>query len=200
MSHSITRFIAHNRRYALGVALAGGAIALVFSLVQPLAYRATMRLLIIQATSPTLDAYTAVKSSEKVGRNLGHVIASSSFLDRVLQVNPEIDRAAFPENERARRRAWGRTVESSVAAESSIMEVRVYHERQAQAVAIADGIGSVLVRDAKDYTGSRDITVRVIDSPLISRFPVRPNIALNVLLGFLFGAALALAQRYLFSR
>lgn len=179
------------------VALAGAAVALVLSLVQPFSYRATMRFLIIQATSPTLDAFTAVKSSEKIGRNLGQVIASSSFLDRVLQVNGDIDATAFPTVERKRRRSWDRAVESSVAAETSIMELHVYHERQAQAVAIAEGIGTVLVRDAKDYTGSRDITVRVIDSPIVSRFPVRPNVLGNVFLGFVLGALLALIQRYL---
>lgn len=192
-----TAFLHRHRRRITHIAIAGGIVALVISFVQPLKYRATMRLLIIQATSPTLDAFTAVKSSEKVGRNLGNVIASSSFLERTLLANPKIDAAGFPQDERKRRKAWGRTVESSVAPETSVMEVRVYHQRPTQAHAIAEGIGNVLVREAREYTGSQDISVKVIDSPLVSRFPVRPNIPLNTVLGLILGALFGAVFEYL---
>lgn len=179
------------------IALGGAAVALVFALVQPLQYRATMRLLIIQATSPTLDAFTAVKSSEKVGKNLSRVIGSSSFLERVLLANPKIDHAYFPRDERKRRKSWVRTVESAIAAETSVMEVSVYHPRPTQAHAIAEGLGNVLVRDTREYTGSYDISVKIIDPPLVSRFPVRPNIPLSVLIGFILGALIGAAVEYL---
>jgi len=179
------------------IAVGGAAFALVLSLVQPLQYRAAMRLLIIQSTSPTLDAFTAVKSSEKVGKNLGRVIGSSSFLERVLLANPKIDQSYFPHDERKRRRIWTRTVESAVAPETSVMEVSVYHALPSQAYAIAEGLGNVLVRDTREYTGSYDISVKVIDPPLVSRFPVRPNILLDVLLGFILGALIGGAVEYL---
>lgn len=197
MSDAIHGFLRRHRRRIVQIAIAGGVVALVLSFVSPLSYRATMRLLIIQATSPTLDAFTAVKSSEKVGRNFGNVIVSSSFLERVLLANPKIDAAEFPKDERKRRRAWERTVESSVAPETSVMEVRVFHDRPTQAHAIAEGIGNVLARDAREYTGSSDIAVKVIDSPLVSRFPVRPNIPLQTALGLILGALLGAAFEYL---
>lgn len=197
MPHLISIIIRQYRRAMITVAVGGAIIALILSVLQPLRYRATMRVLIIQATTPTLDAFTAVKSSEKVGRNLGRVIASSYFLERVLAANPAIDRAAFPQDERRRRRVWERMVESSVAAETSVMEVRVFHARSAQAHAVAEGVGNVLVRDARDYTGSADINVKVIDSPLVSRFPVRPNIVFNVVFGFVLGGLFGAAWRYL---
>ncbi|MFH1430717.1 MAG: hypothetical protein ABIG71_04345 [Candidatus Uhrbacteria bacterium] len=197
MTYPMLNALRKQRRRILQVALIAAAIALVLSLVQPLRYGATMRLIIIQATSPTLDAFTAVKSSEKVGRNLGRVLVSSSFLDRVLLSNPDIDRASFSSDERKRRKAWEQMVESSVAAETSIMEVSVFHTRQAQARVIAETIGTVLVRDAREYTGSRDISVKVIDAPLVSRFPVRPNVIANTLLGFILGTFLGAAVLYL---
>ena len=190
-------FLRRHRRRIVRIAIAGGVVAFVLSFVQPMEYRATMRLLIIQATSPTLDAFTAVKSSEKVGRNLGNVIASSSFLERTLLANPKVDAARFPKDERKRRKAWERTAESSVQPETSVMELRVYHAIASQAHAIAEGIGNVLVRDAREYTGSQDISVKVIDSPLVSRFPVRPNIPLNTVLGLVLGALFGAAFEYL---
>lgn len=196
--HSLpSLFSLRHRRRILWIAVGGAAIALVLALIQPLRYRATMRLLIIQATSPTLDAFTAVKSSEKVGKNLGRVIGSSSFLERVLLANPKIDQAFFPRDERKRRKVWVRTVESAIAPETSVMEVSVYHPRPPQAHAIAEGLGNVLVRDTREYTGSYDISVKVIDPPLVSRFPVRPNIPLNVALGLILGALIGAAVEYL---
>jgi len=197
MTNAIHGFLRRHRRRIIRIAIAGGVVALVLSFASPLQYRAVMRLLIIQATSPTLDAFTAGKYSEKVGRNFGNVIASSSFLERVLLANPKVDALAFPKDERKRRRAWQRTVESSVVSETSVMELRVYHKRPAQAHAIAEGIGNVLVRDAQEYTGGRDIAVKVIDSPIVSRFPVRPNIPLNTLLGLILGALIGAAFEYL---
>jgi capsular polysaccharide biosynthesis protein len=197
MLPSLSSFLHRHRRRIMWITIAGGAIALVFSLATPLRYRATMRLLIIQATSPTLDAFTAVKSSEKVGRNLSRVLASSSFLDRILLANPKVDASAFPRDERRRRRAWARMVESSVAAETSVMEVHVFHRRSAQALAIAEAVGGVLARDAREYTGSYDISVKIIDPPLATRFPVRPNIPLNVVLGLILGCLIGTAFEYL---
>lgn len=197
MVHPTSAFLHRHRSAIATTAIVGGIIALVLSLVQPLEYRATMRLLIIQATSPTLDAFTAVKSAEKVGRNLGRIIASASFLDAVVAANRAIDATAFPRVERKRRRAWARMVESSVAPETSVLHVTVYHQRQAQALAIADGIATVLVKETAEYTGSRDLIVRVIDSPLVSRYPVRPNIPLHAVLGLLLGALAGTAVIYL---
>jgi len=197
MHHLLTTFTHRHRRRIVQITIAGGAVALVLSLVTPLQYRATMRLLIIQATSPTLDAFTAVKSSEKVGRNLSRVLASSSFLDRVLLANPKIDASSFPRDERRRRKAWARMVESSVAPETSVMDIHVFHPRAAQALSIAEAVGGVLTRDAREYTGSYDISAKVIDPPLASRFPVRPNILLNILLGLILGALIGTAFEYL---
>lgn len=200
MPHTIVSILRAHRSFLIAVATAGAAVALVLSIVQPLKYRATMRFLVIQATTPTLDAFTAVKSSEKIAGNLGRVIASSSFLERVLQAQPDIDRDTFPTDEHKRRRAWERTVATSVLPETSVMELRVYHARAAQARTVAEGVAGVLVRDANRYTGSADISVQVIDPPLVSRFPVKPNIPANVLIGFLLGGVLGAVWRYLFPR
>lgn len=197
MMLTLPSFLHRHRRRIVWITVAGGAVALVLSLAQPLKYRATMRLLIIQATSPTLDAFTAVKSSEKVGRNLSRVLGSSSFLDRMLLANPKVDQSTFPRDERKRRRAWARMVESSVAPETSVMEVHVFHPRAPQALAISEGIGGVLTRDAREYTGSYDISVKIIDPPLATRFPVRPNILFNVVLGLILGALIGTAFEYL---
>lgn len=193
----LSALLHRNAHRILLTAIAGAVVALVFSLAQPLRYRATMRLLIIQATSPTLDAFTAVKSAEKVGRNLGRVVASSSFLASVSQANVTIDQSAFPRAEDRRRRAWARMVETSVASETSVLEVRVFHPLQAQARVIAETIGVILVRDIQKYTGSRDLEAQVLDTPIVSRYPVRPNIPLNTALGLLLGGIMGAAYAYL---
>ncbi|MBI4433152.1 hypothetical protein HY632_00105 [Candidatus Uhrbacteria bacterium] len=195
---ALRAIVYHDRRRILWLGVFGAVFALAVTLLLPLRYRATMRVLIIQSTSPTLDAFTAVKSAEKIGKNFGQIIASSSFLDRALQANTKIQASYFPTVERKRRRVWEEMVHASVASETSVMAIAVYHPIPAQAAAIAETVGAVLARDAREYTGSPDVAVKVIDSPIISRFPVRPNIPLQMVLGALLAAGagtLALAAR-----
>ncbi|MBI2483265.1 hypothetical protein HYV74_03765 [Candidatus Uhrbacteria bacterium] len=183
--------IHQDRRRIFWMGVLGAVVTCAIVLFLPLRYRATMRVLIIQSTSPTLDAFTAVKSAEKIGKNFSQIIASSSFLDRVLQANSKIQASYFPAVERKRRRAWEEMVTASVAPETSVMAIAVYHPAPTQAAAIAGSVGAILARDAREYTGSPDIAVKVIDSPILSRFPVRPNVPLQVLLGALLAAALS---------
>jgi capsular polysaccharide biosynthesis protein len=187
----------HQFRTVLVVASAAAAFAVIFSLFQPLAYRATMRVLIVQATSPTLDAYTAAKSAEKVGKNLAQVIESASFREAVLQQDAAIDGETFSGDERRRRRRWQRNVEASIAPESGVMTFSVYHVIPAQAEAIVAAMGAVMIRDIHSYTGSQDLDVKIIDPPVVSRFPVRPNIFMSGLIGFFIGGLLGAARVYL---
>ena len=72
---------------------------------------------------------------------------------------------------------------------TSLMRVVTYGDTQADSLALSRAVTQVLAARAFEYVGG-NITVKVVSDPLVSRWPSRPNYALNIALGFLVGAAL----------
>lgn len=178
------------RQFIILFAVAVGVLAGALSLLQPLKYSATVRLLITQQAAFTLDPYTAIRSTELIAENLGQVVATSSFLDRVLESGYKVDANYFKHAREAQRRAlWSNTVSTSIARGTGLLNISVYHPSRDEAKRIVSAIAFLLSSQGSDYIG-REITVRLVDSPLISRFPVKPNIFLNALTGIFVGATL----------
>ena len=171
---------------AIVAALAAGAV----SFVQPLSYSASVGLLITQKESFTLDPYTALRSSELVGENLAQLIVTSSFLERVLETGYNIDRSYFDVAEQRRRRLWQKTIAANQKRGTGILRIVAYHPDRGEALKIAAASAFLLSTQGGDYVG-RDLTVRLIEAPLASRFPVRPNLVARAILGLIAGAAAA---------
>lgn len=175
--------------------IASGAIIVAIlaagiSFARPLKYSAAVSLLITQKEAFTLDPYTALRSSELVGENLAQLIVTSSFLDRVLQTGYNVERGYFDVDEQARRRLWKKTIEASQKRGTGILRVSAYHPDRAEALKIVAASAFLLSTQGSEYVG-RDLTVRLIEAPLSSRIPVRPNIPLRAASGAVSGAAVA---------
>lgn len=170
-------------------ALATALLTVALSFIQPLKYSASIRLQITQRAAFTLDPYTAIRSTELIGENLAQLIATSSFLDRVLQTGYKIDQRYFTLPETQRRRLWSRTVEARQVRGKGFLDVQVFHPAREEALKIVAAISFLLSTQGSDYIG-RDIIVRLVDAPLASRFPARPNLPLNAVVGALVGAVL----------
>ncbi len=165
----------------------------VLSLLQPLKYSATVRLLITQQAAFTLDPYTAIRSTELIAENLGQVVGTSSFLERVLESGYKVDADYFKRASEQRRRAlWKNTVSTSAARGTGLLDISVYHPYKEEAKRIVSAIAFLLSSQGSVYIG-RDITVRLVDPPLVSRYPVRPNLPLNVSSGVFVGVVLSSA-------
>ncbi|MDO8505291.1 MAG: Wzz/FepE/Etk N-terminal domain-containing protein [bacterium] len=173
--------------FAIGTAVLSG----ILSFTQPLRYSATIRLLITQKAAFTLDPYTAIRSTELLGENLAQLISTSSFLDRVLQSGYKIDAGYFrisdDRTERQRRKRWTQTIDAAQVRGTGILEITAYHPISDEALKIVAASAFLLSSQGSEYVG-RDITVRLVDAPLASRFPVKPNIPLNMAVGGLVGA------------
>ncbi|MDO8571679.1 MAG: hypothetical protein Q7R79_03285 [bacterium] len=182
-------YIQKHRGAIIACALIAGSLALLLSLLRPLEYSSSVRLLILQKNQSALDPYTALKSAEQVGDTLSQVVYTSAFFDRVLQTDTTIDQKLFSENERKKRKVWGKMIETQSGRGNGFLKVTVYHRDRSEARKIVQAITNVLVAEGWQYVNS-DITVRVVDAPLDSRFPVRPDIPVNVFIGCIFGALL----------
>ena len=167
--------------------LLGLVLALIVSFVQPLKYSSTIRLLILQDLGPSVDAYTASRSEERVAGDLSTIIYTSTFFDQVMASAFKINTTDFPKDDINRRRAWAQTVDATVSHGTGLLTVTAYNQDPAQAQQLVQAIAFVLTQNVKQYTSGGNVDMKLVDAPLNSRWPVKPNIIVNVVSGFFLG-------------
>lgn len=171
----------------------GVVLALIVSFVQPLKYSSTVRLLVLQDIGTAVDAYTASRSEERIAENLSTIVYTTTFFDEVMSAGFSIDGDYFPEQDSKRRRAWNRTVDTTVSRGSGLLSVTAYHQDVTQAEQLARAVAFVLTQQASEFTSGSNVEVKLIDSPLNSRWPVKPNIPANAVSGFVLGGLAGVA-------
>lgn len=165
-------------------------LALIVSLVSPFQYSATTKILIIQKQSGNLDAYTANKSAERIGQNLSNIINTSSFYNEVLAANSGLQ-SKFPEDSVERMKLWDKNVKVNVIPETGILEINAYDTDRDFASQLVRAIAYVLVNKGAEYHGGgNDVEIKIVDDVFVSKYPVRPNIILNMGLAGIIGVAL----------
>lgn len=168
-------------------------IALIFALgsfsiskLQTPQYQSSVQLLIIQKYGVQFDAFTAKRSAETLSEVLSKVIYTGSFMRQVLAVPIEI-KDTFSKDPEERKKEWKKTIKSRIL-ESGNLEISVYQADKKQAEQLAYGIAYVLVIKGSEYHGgAKQVDIKMIEKPITSPKPVRPNILLNTILGFLVG-------------
>jgi capsular polysaccharide biosynthesis protein len=173
-------------RFLLTLTFLGAMLALLFSLASPLRYSSSVRLLVTQNNVGSLDPYTAIKATERIASSLSELVYSTSFFDQVMAKAPGVDATYFPQDEYSKRQLWRETIETSIAAGTGIMDVTVFHPDRSQARVMVEAASRELANQAQLYFGS-GVRVQVIDSPLDSRWFVRPRFLMNAIFGAVFG-------------
>jgi uncharacterized protein involved in exopolysaccharide biosynthesis len=178
-------------------AVLGAVLALAFSITTPLQYSSSVRVLITQPNVAGLDPYTAIKSNERIASSLAELLYTTTFFNNILGRAEGFDAGYFPTDERSKRRAWRRSIETAIAAGSGIMTITAYHPDRSQARLLVDAAASELAAQAPNYFGA-SVRVQVIDAPLDSRWYARPDFVRNgsfgLLVGLLAGVAWVLAR------
>ncbi|MDD4994922.1 MAG: hypothetical protein PHW53_00375 [Patescibacteria group bacterium] len=171
--------------FGLLVMIFAGAL----SFIEPLKYSTTVRFLVIQKSVLGLDPYTAVKSSERVAINLSEIIYTTSFFNKMLEGDYAIDKSYFNQDDEKRRKQWSDMISSNVEGGTGLLTIAVYHPDKNQSLALAQAVAATLSSESSEYVGG-DVQIKLVDDPLSSRFPVKPNVPLNAGLGFAFGLVL----------
>lgn len=179
--------IVHGWKTVLLFGIASAIAGLLLSFAFPLQYSSTMKLLIIQNQLAQADPYTAIKASERISDNLGQIIYTTSFFEKVLNAKFNIEQSYFKTDEATRRRQWRDMIATQVILGSGLLQVTVYHRDPEQATQVARAIAFVLTTEGYKYVGGGDLQVQLVDEPLQSKFPVRPNIPANGVMGFVLG-------------
>ena len=187
-SHNDTHELLRRTPTILMFGLLGLVLALIVSFVQPLKYSSTIRLLILQDLGPSVDTYTASQSEERVAEDLSTIIYTSTFFDQVVASGFNINANDFPKDDISRRRVWSQTVDAMVAHGTGLLTISAYHQDPAQAQQLVQAIAFVLTQNVKEYTSGGNVNIRLVDAPLNSRWPVKPNVLVNIISGFFLGA------------
>ncbi len=148
---------------------------------QSLKYEASSKLLIVQNVSGS-DPYTVSKSNQYLGSLFSQVVYSNSFFELVTSSNNfNIDKTYFTDNYKKQMTIWSKTI-SAKSNDSGIIEISIYHPNPYQAKQIALGVNDVLINQGFNYQGGTEgIKIKIIDQPLVSDYPVKPNIVFNFL-------------------
>jgi capsular polysaccharide biosynthesis protein len=165
-------------------------VGLLVTVFQPFKYRATVQTLVIE-NGQGLDAYSAIRSAEKINNSLVHIVYSTSFRDKVMQMgftNSNI----FPTDPLKLKKMWGETITAHTVPETGILAVDVYLTDPKEAVNLAKSVAYVLSISGGEYIGSKNVTIKTIDQPIVSAYPVKPNIPLNLATSVALGLVLAL--------
>lgn len=168
-------------------ALLGLILALLLSFVQPLKYSSQVRLLILQDVGASVDAYTASRSEERIAENLATIVYTTTFFDQVMNAGFSINQDAFSEEDYKRRREWSRAVTATVSRGTGILTITAYHQDVEVAEQISRAIAFVLTQNVDRYTSGGNVNVNLVDAPLLSRWPVKPNVLINLFSGFILG-------------
>lgn len=201
-SHPL-KILSKNWKSVLVAGLIGALCTLTLSLVFPLEYRADASVYIISKSRYGVDPYTVVKSAERVGENITQVMKTQDFFDKVVaKAGNNLDMSRFQNvSDRTKLKRWERSVDGSVVFGTGVLNISVYNKNVAQAKILANAVLDTLVFDGYEYVGG-DVTIKVINKAIVTRFPVRPNLPINGILGFVIGGLIwgvVVVKRKLFS-
>lgn len=176
-------------------------LALILTFIQPLKYGSTSRIIVIQNFDVDTDPYAISKSNEYLSNILANVVTSSSFFDDILESGYHIDKNYFSKNNNinGEMKKWRETVQAKVVGDTGIIEINAYHPDKRQLDLIASAVNYVLQTKNGQYHGmASNVVIRIIDKPIISLWPVRPNIIFNLALAIVFGLLISFSYIYLF--
>jgi len=167
------------------------------SLLSPLKYGAKSRLLVLQDSSGA-DAYSLSKSNEYLGNLFAQVAYSSSFYDQVMTSQYNIDRNYFSGNYAQQLKKWQETISTGAQGDTGIIEINIYHTDIQEAKQIALAVNDILINSNQNYHSGQNIKVNIIDQPLVSSYPVKPNLPSNAAVAFVASFLIALFYIYTF--
>lgn len=174
------------------------SVAIVVSAFQPFNYGSSSKLLIINTFKET-DPYTVSKSNEYLSNLLSQITSTNSFFEKVKNSSSNIDQGHFKGDSKKQMKKWVKTVKAKGLSDTGMIAIDVYHTDPDQAAEIARTVAYVLQTEHANYHGfGENIQIKMIDEPITSSFPVKPNVPLNLSLGLIFGILFSLCYVYLF--
>jgi len=191
MHHSPLSRILRGSKILIALGLVVAVLAAGATFLFPLEYRADASVLIISKSRYGVDPYTVVKSAERVGENIVQIIGTDDFYDKVkVQEGYSVNWNAFDSlDAREKRKAWQKHLQGSVVYGTGVLNISAFSTDPKQAIALAGAAADTLVSKGWQYVGG-DVTLQVVNHPVVTKWPVRPNLVTNAILGLFIGMLL----------
>ena len=174
-------------------------VGLIVVFSQSFKYGARSKILVIQEGTGRVDPFAVSRSVEYISNLLTRVIQSNSFFEEVMSSDFNIDRDYFGQSSIRRMKNWSKTVSAKNIDDSGIININVYHPDNYQARQIALAVNHVLITKHQGYHGlGTSVKISVIDQPVVSAYPVKPNLPLSLLSIMALSLFLGLIYIYLF--
>jgi capsular polysaccharide biosynthesis protein len=172
-------------------------LAILLTVIQPLRYSTESKLLIVQEYPRGTDPYVISKSNQTLSNVLAEVVSSNTFFHEVMNSGFGIDKGYFKSEPKKQVEEWRRTVSARTFGDAGILVVNIYHTDRQQSEQIAMAVNQTMKAKHGLFHGNpENVNIKVIDQPLSSDWPVRPNIFMNLIAGFSFGLVFALVYIY----
>ena len=170
----------------LGVAFVVGALTFVGASFMQHEYRTTVRLLLAPQYGTGIDPYNLSKATEYFTDLLSRVVPSQAFFEELLKSEPRIDQSVFSVRPVKRDQEWRHMMQARPVSDTGILELTVYHKASSQASLIGSAAAQLLIVRGALFHGADDkVALRILDAPLTSERPVRPQALLSALIAFL---------------
>ena len=174
-------------------------VSVLVTVIQPFKYGSSLKLLTVHSFKENTDPYIASKSNEYLSNLLAKIVSTNSFFAKIKESGFNIDKDYFRGNEKRQIRKWENTARAKSIGDTGIIALDVYHTDREQAEQIARAIAYTLQTDHVLYHGfGKNVSIKIIDKPITSTFPVKPNIILNLALAIVFSIVFSLSYVYLF--
>lgn len=171
----------------------------VFTAFQSFEYESGSRILILQHNGEAKDPFVAAKTSQQIVGLLTEIVPSGAFLEDVFTSGFNVDTTYFGEMPANKLKKWKKTVNASPVADTGIIEITTFHTDRDQAGQINSAIiNTIKTKSGLYYGRSEDISIKVINEPIVSDFPVRPNVLRNFILVILLSLPISFSFIYLF--
>jgi len=171
--------------FAWGIifALLSGLISFLF----PRYFAADSQVLIISRDRSGVDPYTQARSAERIGENLAQVMQTSDFYSKVIASTGSFDRAVWQAlTPKKQRRIWIRDVQAEMVYGTGLMNIEVFAKTRDEAKGLSDAVTKTIAERGWEYVGG-DVAVKIVNEPLVTTWPRRPNYPLNAGVGFVLG-------------
>jgi len=166
--------------------LAAAGVFIMVSLFFPLRYRAESELFLTYKT----DFENQTKIFEQAGKTLAEAVKSDDFYSKVAnQPGLDFDKTYFENvSDKIKRERWGDSLSVHLG-KTGIIKVRAYSSaKNVRPMLLA--INSALMTQGWEYAGA-DAQIKLLNNPIVSKFPVKPNVFLNAMIGFILGVLIA---------
>jgi hypothetical protein len=147
----------------------------------------------------TVDAYAIARSNQYIGGLISEVVYSGAFLESLESSNAVFDRNYFNGTYKQDIKKWKKTIFARSGGDSGIIDIEVYHPDPSEAKKISLAVNELIISGQGPYQfANNQVKITTIDQPIISSFPVKPNIPVNLLVSLIFGLSFSLSYIYFF--